>query len=413
MSKAVAEARHKAKSYLGLAVHRNEAMTWKGLHERIFTRAFEGLVYPQIWEDPEIDMAALAIRPGDHIVAIASGGCNVLSYLTASPTKITAVDLNRAHVALSKLKLTAARRLPNHASFFAFFGRPESKGNVAAYDRYIAPYLDRSARAWWEGRDLLGRRRIGAFARGFYRHGLLGRFIGAAHFLGRLHGVNPRLLLEADTLERQREIFERHLAPVLRGRIVKWLASSPVSLVGLGIPPSQYDALAGRDCDMAATLSRRLERLACGFRIRENYFAAQAFGRSYEQAEGASLPPYLQERNFESLRARAGRVEVRHAPLTDVLRGSAATSFDCFVLLDAQDWMTDADLIALWTEINRTARPGARVIFRTAAEERLLPGRVPNALLERWRYDVNRCADFSRRDRSAIYGAFHLYGLDG
>ena len=38
--------------------------------------------------------------------------------------------------------------------------------------------------------------------------------------------------------------------------------------------------------------------------------------------------------------------------------------------------MNDADLTALWTEITRTARPGARVIFRTAADERLLPGRA-------------------------------------
>jgi S-adenosylmethionine-diacylglycerol 3-amino-3-carboxypropyl transferase len=61
--------------------------------------------------------------------------------------------------------------------------------------------------------------------------------------------------------------------------------------------------------------------------------------------------------------------------LTDILRDSAAASFDRYALLDAQDWMDDAELTALWTEITRTARSGARVIFRTAADERLLPGR--------------------------------------
>ena len=44
--------------------------------------------------------------------------------------------------------------------------------------------------------------------------------------------------------------------------------------------------------------------------------------------------------------------------------------------------MNAADLTALWREITRTARPGARVIFRTAADERLLPGRVPDEILE-------------------------------
>ena len=41
--------------------------------------AFRGLVYAQIWEDPEVDMDALAITGDCHVVTIASGECNVLS----------------------------------------------------------------------------------------------------------------------------------------------------------------------------------------------------------------------------------------------------------------------------------------------------------------------------------------------
>jgi S-adenosylmethionine-diacylglycerol 3-amino-3-carboxypropyl transferase len=80
-------------------------------------------------------------------------------------------------------------------------------------------------------------------------------------------------------------------------------------------------------------------------------------------------------------------------------------------LLDAQDWMTDAGLTALWTQITRTARPGARVIFRTAADDRLLPERLPDDLLSRWRYEEERSRELGRQDRSSIYGAFHLYVL--
>ncbi len=42
-------------------------------------------------------------------------------------------------------------------------------------------------------------------------------------------------------------------------------------------------------------------------------------------------------------------------------------SLDRFVLLDAQDWMTEVQLDPLWREMTRTFRPSARVIFRTAA----------------------------------------------
>ncbi len=37
----------------------------------MFTLALRGLVYPQIWEDPEVDLKALELKPGARMVAIA------------------------------------------------------------------------------------------------------------------------------------------------------------------------------------------------------------------------------------------------------------------------------------------------------------------------------------------------------
>jgi S-adenosylmethionine-diacylglycerol 3-amino-3-carboxypropyl transferase len=65
----------------------------------------------------------------------------------------------------------------------------------------------------------------------------------------------------------------------------------------------------------------------------------------------------------------------------------------------------------LWSEITRTARPGARVIFRTAGEASILPARVKDEILERWTYEAERSRILGYMDRSAIYGAFHLYQL--
>ncbi|MBA90604.1 MAG: S-adenosylmethionine--diacylglycerol 3-amino-3-carboxypropyl transferase, partial [Phyllobacteriaceae bacterium] len=258
------------------AVHRNRALSGEGLLERAFTLAFKGLVYPQIWEDPEIDMEALAIGRDHTIVAIASGGCNILSYLTADPRAITAVDLNKAHVALTRLKLTAAAQLPNYDAFYRFFGKADEAANVAAYERFLQPALDAESRAYWERRDLTGRKRISLFARDLYHHGLLGYFIGLGHGIARLYGVDPRDLLKARTMDEQRSFFDTALAPLFDKRMVRWATSKKVSLYGLGIPPAQYEALASAGTDgMAGVLRERLERLACGFPLSENYFAWQ------------------------------------------------------------------------------------------------------------------------------------------
>ena len=394
------------------AVRRHRSLSREGLLERLFERLFRGLVYTQIWEDPEVDLKALALRPDSHVVAIASGGCNVLSYLTADPGRITALDLSRAHVALNRLKLMAASRLPSWEAFYRFFGSADAEANIAAYERLIAPYLDAPSRHYWEGRSLQqwGRQRISIFARNAYRHGVLGRFIGITHAIARAYGVDLRELLSARTLEEQRQFFETAMAPLFDKRAVRWATANRLSLYGLGIPPAQYEALAG-GTDMRHVLRARLERLACGFSLDDNYFAWQAFGRSYADNASGPLPPYLRREHFDVVRARAHLVEVLNRSITEYLAGCPDSSRDRYVLLDAQDWMTDAQLDALWTEITRTARPGARVIFRTAAEPSLLPGRLAPELLDRWRYEAETSHALTQRDRSAIYGGFHLYVL--
>src|ERR1700722_16640128 len=95
-------------------------------------------------------------------------------------------------------------------------------------------------------------------------------------------GVDPTVILQADSLAQQRVLFDRHLAPVFDKPTVRWLIRQPASLYGLGIPPAQYRALAGdSEHGIGVVLRQRLERLACDFDIRDNYFAAQAFGRRY------------------------------------------------------------------------------------------------------------------------------------
>lgn len=395
------------------AVHRHKPVTRQGIQERLFTLAFSGLVYPQIWEDPVVDLEALRLSAGERLIAIASGGCNVLSYLAAAPVAITAVDLNPAHVALNKLKLAALVHLPNYAAFCRFFAEADGRHNVDAYYAYLRPHLDAATRKYWESRDRLGRRRIGYFGSNVYRHGLLGGFIGAGHLLARMHGANPRRLLSAKCRSEQRRIFERELAPLFKKRHIRWLLDRPSALFGLGIPPSQFAALKGGEASMADVLRARLERLACDFDLADNYFAWQAFGRRYASGGSGPLPPYLQRENFAVLRTRSDNVSVVHASLTEHLGRQPVASLDAYVLLDAQDWMTDAQLGALWTEIVRTARPGARVIFRTAGEETILPGRVPEAILSRFTYDREVCRQRTAKDRSSIYGGFHLYVLNG
>ena len=394
---------------LNAAVHRHRAGSIAGLNERLFTLAFSGLVYPQIWEDPEVDAAAMELEAGHHVVAIASGGCNVLSYLAQAQVRVTAIDLNMNHVALLRLKLAALRALPDWESLHALFGAQAHHARLALA-RGLLGHLDATTRDFWLARDISGRRRISLFAGDIYRRGLLGRFIGLGHLLARLHGVDVSGLMRARDLAEQQAWFDAHVAPLFDRPVVRWLARRRFALFGLGIPPEQYRSLCeGDDGAMATVLRLRLRRLACDFPLSRNYFAWQAFARRYGEPGQVALPPYLEPANHARVRASADRVDVRHASMTEALSAMPAGSVDRFVFLDAQDWMSNDQLAGLWEQVGRAAAPQARVIYRTAGEACDLPSRVPAALLSAWRYEEARSRELGARDRSAVYGGFHLH----
>src|SRR6202022_3631420 len=116
----------------------DEATVW----DRLFAFWFRRLVYTQIWEDPEADLAALQLPVGSTIVTISSGGCNALSYLTAQPAQVYAIDLNEAHLALLKLKIAGLRALPEYQDFWRFFGEGASASNAGLYRDRLRPILD-------------------------------------------------------------------------------------------------------------------------------------------------------------------------------------------------------------------------------------------------------------------------------
>ena len=398
-----------ANPLLEKAAHQKPATTKRGALERLFTLMFQGFVYNQIWEDPDVDLAALELKSHHRVLTIASGGCNVLNYLAADPAKIIAVDLNPNHVALTKLKLSALQNLPSYEEFFRFFGQANDRANRTAYDDFLSKRLDKVTRQYWEKHVPLRGRRINMFARNLYRYGLLGRFIGVLHAVAKLHGKKLEPILAARTPAEQRRLFERHIAPLFDYKSIKMLSKSPVSLYALGIPPAQYDELVAAG-DPIAVLRERVERLACDFPINENYFAWQAFGRGYDLEHRAAVPAYLQRETYDLIRTRTDKVEVHHASLTDFLGAQPAHSMHRYVLLDAQDWMNSDQITALWREIDRTADSrDARVIFRTAGPDSPLPRKLPPDVLAPWVYLGSESKAWHGQDRSSIYGGFHVY----
>ena len=72
--------------------------------------------------------------------------------------------------------------------------------------------------------------------------------------------------------------------------------------------------------------------------------------------------------------------------------------------------MNKEQITALWREIDRTAHArDARVIFRTAGPDSPLPRKLPPDVLAPWTYLEQESREGHAKDRSSIYGGFHIY----
>ena len=401
------------------AVATKRPTTSQGLLQRAFAFYFNAFVYNQIWEDPRVDLAALELDGDSRILTISSGGCNALNYLVADPESVTAVDLNRYHIYLLHLKLTALRHLPDHESFLRFFGHGKHTGNLDNYVKYIAPNLDDDARDFWQSNGIFGHvfygERIHYFNRGgLYEHSRNGYFLRFFHRFAHLLGLYPEKVLAARTISEQEQLFDIHISPFFDSAIIRFLGQLPITMFGLGIPPQQLEELK-QDLDGGGSLidvyRKRARKLACGFPIRDNYFAWQAFARKYDTQNLAAIPEYLKPEQFDQLKANSHRVHAAVGSVTETIARNQKGTFNRFVFLDAQDWMDFKAMTELWQQIAEKGVPGSRIIFRTAAKASPLPKNLPSGLLSRFQYEEDTSIKLFDEDRASIYGGFHLYIL--
>src|SRR5260370_159603 len=111
---------------------------------------FSAIRYAQCWEDADVLLAALDVRPGDTCLSIASAGDNTLALLARAPARVIAVDLSPAQLACLELRVAAYRTL-EHAELLELLGSRPSHQRERLYARCRSA-LAPAARSFWDAR---------------------------------------------------------------------------------------------------------------------------------------------------------------------------------------------------------------------------------------------------------------------
>ena len=377
------------------------------------------LVYNTCWEDPRLDRQALKLGPDDTVLVITSAGCNALDYLLESPRHVYAVDMNPRQNALLELKQAAIQGL-EYEDFFEMFGRGRLTNCRKVYAKQLRGSLSPAAAAYWD-------RRIDFFqGRGwrssFYFRGTSGTFARCVNwYIDRVAKIRDSIesILLAGSVDEQRRIYDDELHEVFWSRFMRWAVGRDTTLSFLGVPQAQRKQV---ELDYTGGISRFIEdcieSVFARLPLSDNYFWRVYLTGSYTPE---CCPEYLKADNFARLKdGLTGRLTVHTDSVTDFLRGHTGR-ISRFVLLDHQDWLSQAGnqwLQEEWQQIVNHASPDARVLWRSGGLRTDFVDAVPVALSGRTcqvgellRYDRPLADSLHTQDRVHTYGSFHIADL--
>jgi S-adenosylmethionine-diacylglycerol 3-amino-3-carboxypropyl transferase len=378
------------------------------------------LVYNTCWEDPRLDRVALDLGPRDTIVMITSAGCNALDYALVQPRHIFCVDMNPRQNALLQLKQAAIREL-DFEDFFQIFGRGRHKNFHEIYTARLRRHLTPRSRHYWDRHQRYFNGR--GWRNSFYfegTSGLVARLMNT--YINRKKGLRQEidLLLEAKSVEEQREIYDRSLRPFLRGKLLKMLLGRDTTMSLLGVPRQQREQVEKHyGGGIAEFIEDCLESVFAKLPIHDNYF-----WRVYLKGEYTAecCPEYLKPDNFAALKGGLVDKITTHTKTVEGFLRTAKVPITRFVLLDHMDWLSAnrrAWLESEWQAIVDRAAPQSRILFRSGGMkvEYVDPIRVrlngsKAKVGDLLTYNTALANELHEKDRVHTYGSFYIADMN-
>lgn len=383
---------------------------WRLSYDDDAVSPWDTYMYAFAWEDPKEDLVSMNLGPSDNVLAITSGGCNLLEYTLQGVRNAWSVDMNPAQNHLFELKL-AAIKCPEitYDDFWKMFGDGIHEDFSEILDLRLSPYLSRGAYRFWKNN-------VNSFEKkGLYFTGHSGVALSFVRFMIHLFRIEKSIekMLHAKTADECNTVWETEVKPVL---FPKWAVNFILSHKAffwkcLGVPMKQMKmVMEACDGELESYLNDTFDPISKrGVLSEENYFYYVSLRGRYHRD---ICPTYLKKEAFSKLRSENARlldsVRINTKKYVDVLRspGPNGEKFTKIVLMDHMDWfdasLAQEEINALWDAV----ADGGKVFWRSA-------GRLPwyNELFEDRGFQVEQAhVRHSGKfiDRVNMYASFNV-----
>lgn len=236
-----------------------------------------------------MDHRVFNLTESDHVITIASAGCNVLDYIIEG-AKVTAVDFNLCQIALTELKKVAIIHL-EYDQFFDIFSNSNMKLLQDLYKPKLREHLSKPSAEFWDK---------GIYSiKSFMYSGTSGNmsfvlFRILFPMLGL--GFIRHELVKGTTPADLKKMITNHSYAL---RAIAWFMDNVLLRVGCcfaGVPERQMALGFHRHNNLAIVIERVLFNTDL---VKDNYFYAGYFLGFYTQQ---NCPRYLKREHFQAMK---------------------------------------------------------------------------------------------------------------
>lgn len=348
---------------------------------------FDFIRYASCWEDADILLEALDIKPGHNCISIGSAGDNSISMLVYDPAKVVTVDFNPVQNACIELRLQAFAKL-SYDELIAFLGVEKSNDRLWTFNR-IKDGLGEYAHDFWENRPHLIEKGIihtGKFEKFFQ---IFRRFI-----LPMMHRKKVvEMLLKKKSIPEQSGYYY-NVWDNLNWKIMFKIFFSELIVGRIGRDPEFFKYV---DADVAGSFKKRTDFNFTNVSLYDNPYLNCILTGNYPLH---ALPHYLRKENFEIIRTRLDRVEIYQGDIKSCIERHGSVRFHAYNLSDIFEYMSVKEYEEELKCLTRGAAIGSRFAFWNLLVDRMIPDGIGMV------YEKELSERLTEMDRAPFYKRF-------
>lgn len=355
---------------------------------------FDQIRYAQVWEDADILVEALRLKPTDTVVSIASAGDNALALLAEGVERVIAVDLNPTQLACLRLRVELYKRM-HWSDLVELMGSRASERRLHILSDACKHLSDEDQKFWATQKASIE------------KHGLGGSGKFESYFRLFREWVLP-FIHNNDTIDellQHKSADDRARFYDARWNIWGWRMMLKVffsrTVMGkLGRDPAFFDHVEGSPAEQVGHLTRKaLVDLDPSLNPYLHWILRGFHGKA--------MPRALTEENFDRIRSRLDHLEIRQCTVETL--ADEGVKADAFNLSDIFEYMSPPAHEAAYGTVLAAANPGARIAYWNMMAPRRAPG--PHAAKVKANTDLQ--AKLKPQDKAFFYSDFVIEDVHG